>query len=88
MSKELTAEDIEAAFTSATARTPGLCKLGVVLREHPALAPKVMAVEQYDATTVARVLKGLDLPVSRDIVTKHRKGTCVCTGTPQPGGTR
>jgi hypothetical protein len=88
MNKELTAEAIEAAFAEAAAKPPGLCRLGVILKEHPALTPKVMDVASYDGATISRVLKGLGLPVSRDVVNRHRKETCVCTGTRQPGGHR
>lgn len=88
MTDDLTEAAIAAAFDEATSKAPGLCRLGTILRDHPALQPKVMDVTRYDGATVSRVLKGLGLPVSRDVVNKHRKGNCVCTGTPQSGGTR
>lgn len=84
----LSAEAVEAAFAQATERPPGLCRLAMILRDHPALTDKVMDVTLYDGATISRVLKGLGLPVSRDVVNKHRKGTCVCTGTRQSGGHR
>lgn len=78
----LTEQEIEAAFASARPVSRG-CKLGDILTKHPALESKVMAVERFDAATVARVLTGLGLPVSRDVVSRHRKGACSCTGRGQ-----
>lgn len=88
MSEQLSAEAIEAAFAAATEKPPGLCRLGAILKDHPALEPKVMDVARYDGATVSRVLKGLGLSVSRDVVNKHRKDNCVCKGVRQSGGHR
>lgn len=78
MSKGITEAEIEAAF--AGAEKAGLCRLGTILKEHPALEPRVMDVVRYDGSTVSRVLKGLGLTVSRDVVNKHRRGLCACSG--------
>jgi len=79
MSKPLSAADIEAAFASATSRTDR-CRLGDILHESPALTERVMDVARYDGATISRILKALDRPVSRDVVNRHRKGACRCTG--------
>lgn len=75
----LTAEQIDAAF-AAVDNSEKRCRLGHILKEHPALESRVMDVSRYDGATIARILKGLGLEVSKDTVNKHRKGICLCTG--------
>ena len=80
MSKELTAEDIEAAFaTASVARSNRLCSVGNLIKEHPALEPKIMDVEHYSAKFVSKVLRGLGVSTAADsTITRHRKGECIC----------
>lgn len=79
MQKELTAEDVEAAFANAgPVPGKGLCPVGTIIAEHPALEPKIMDVEHYASSFVQRVLKGLGFKVSDHTITEHRKGGCRC----------
>ena len=80
MTKQLTAEDIEAAFENATPkRSRRLCRVGAIIHEYPVLEPRIMDVEHYSAKTIVRVLKNLGLGAVADTsVTKHRKGDCCC----------
>lgn len=84
----LSEAEIDAAFEAASAPKIRICKLGKVLAENPALQPRVMDISKFDSLTVYRVLKGLGFQVSSEVVNKHRKGSCSCTGTPQRGGKR
>ena len=80
MSKELTAEDIEAAFaTQGVARSKRLCTIGNLIKEHPVLEPKIMDVEHYSAKFVSAVLRNLGVSTAADsTITRHRKGECIC----------
>lgn len=80
MTKELTAEAIEAAFDSvAPKRNQRKCSIGNVIEQHPALAGKIMDVEHYSAKTISQVLRRLEVSNAADTtVTKHRKGDCCC----------
>lgn len=79
MTKQLTAEDIAAAFAEASVKPTLRCNVGNVIAENPALEGPIMDVERYSAPTVQRVLKslGLDAP-SSDNISKHRRGVCRC----------
>jgi hypothetical protein len=80
MSKELTPEAIEAAFTSRErARNLKKCTVGNLMEEYPALAPKIMDVEHYSAAFVSKVLRNLGVSSAADsTITRHRKGDCIC----------
>jgi hypothetical protein len=80
MNKELTAEDIEAAFAAAAPATnTRKCSIGNTIEQYPVLAGKIMDVEHYSAKTVSKVLRGLGVSTASDgTVTKHRKGDCCC----------
>jgi hypothetical protein len=80
MTKQLTAEAIEAAFAAeGLARSNRRCRVGNIIAEHPVLEPKIMDVEHYSSLQVARVLKALGLgPVSDHVIGKHRRGICIC----------
>lgn len=75
----ITAEAVAAAFEAVEPKSE-YCRLGVILNENPALVDRVMDVARYDGATISRVLTGLGLPVSRDVVNRHRKGACRCHG--------
>lgn len=80
-SKELTAEEIEAAFAGGGKDTTR-CTVGRIIHEHPhgdVLAAKVDDVVHYSSATIIRVFKNLGLgSMSKDTMTKHRRGECRC----------
>lgn len=79
MTKQLTAEDIEAAFASVAKRNLGRCNVGQLIADYPMLKDKIMDVEHYSAPTIQKVLKALDLPVpSTENINRHRRGCTRC----------
>lgn len=78
--QQLTAEAVAEAFGNApgVVRGQGLCPVGRLCADHPALEPKVMDVEHYSSAFVQKVLKGLGFKVSDHSITAHRKGNCRC----------
>lgn len=77
-----TKADIEAAFYEAK-KQDRLCPVGKLVAEHEhgsVIASKVSQVETYSASTISRVLKGLEIALSVESIQKHRRGTCKCMG--------
>lgn len=80
MTKAITPDEIEAAFSAAIVPSRTLCGVGALIEQYPALGPKIMDVEHFSAATIARVLKSLDVGAhpSTEIILRHRRGACRC----------
>jgi hypothetical protein len=81
MTTKPTKADVEAAFVAAR-KQDSYCAMGKIIAESEfgdVITAKVEDEVGYSAATISRVLKGLGFPpVSKDVISKHRRGICRC----------